>query len=471
VKLSVRTALFLLSLLMALPVFPAAPDKLPVSYQFQTGHLGKVVVYTPAGPPTSIALLLSGEEGWNQSMVELAQQLQSWGAFVGGVDSRAYLAALGAAGHNCAYPAADFEQLSHALQKWAGLPAYRTPILIGYGSGATLAYALAAQAPAGTFAAAVSLGFCPELPVGRLWCKGAGLTAAPTANHAGLRFNPTPGLKMPWVVLQGEHDQVCTAGATRAFVADMPSAKLVPLPKVGHDYAVRDDWLPQFRDAFLKLVTASTERPVSSAEVRDLPLVEVRATSGHSSRMAILLTGDGGWAGLDREVSGGLSAAGIDVVALSTLRYFWKERKPEVAARDLQRIMRHYLAAWHKDQVLLIGYSFGANVLPFLVNRLPPDMRSRVATLSLLAPALETGFEIHVADWIPGSTSHGRPLKPELDRLGDIRILCLYGDGALASPCPGLPATAGKAVQLPGDHHFNDDYVALVREILAFAGR
>lgn len=465
-----RTALFLLSLLVAMPGFPATPTRSPAANEFKAGRLGTVTVYAPEGPPTSVVLFISGDGGWNKGVVEMAQQLRGWGALVGGVDIRHYLAALRSAGDSCAYPAADFEQLGHALQKRAGLRNYQTPILIGYSSGATLAYAIAAQAPPGTFAAAISLGFCPQLPVGRPWCRGAGLAVTPTADHAGVTFHPAPGLKTPWVVLHGERDQVCSVEATRAFAADTPSAKFVPLPRVGHGYAVMDNWLPQFRDAYLKLVTASTELPVSSAAVSDLPLVEVRATTRPSPRMAILLTGDGGWAGLDREVSSQLSAAGIDVVALSTLRYFWKEQEPEDAARDLARIMRHYLAAWHKDQVLLIGYSFGANVLPFLVSRLPPELRTHVASLSLLAPAIEASFEIHVADWIPGSTPRGRPLKPELARLGDIRTLCLYGDGGQESPCPDLPATAGKSVRLPGDHHFNDDYVTLTREILAFAG-
>ena len=79
--------------------------------------------------------------------------------------------------------------------------------------------------------------------------------------------------------------------------------------------------------------------------------------------------------------------------------------------------MGHYLTAWHKDQVLLIGYSFGADVLPFVVADLSPEYRERIATLNLLGLATHTSFEIHMADWIPGSEPEGAPIAPEFDKL------------------------------------------------------
>ena len=41
-------------------------------------------------------------------------------------------------------------------------------------------------------------------------------------------------------------------------------------------------------------------------------------------------------------------------------------------------MIRYYLAHLDKKRVLLIGYSQGADVLPFAVNRLPAATRARV---------------------------------------------------------------------------------------------
>jgi type IV secretory pathway VirJ component len=115
----------------------------------------------------------------------------------------------------------------------------------------------------------------------------------------------------------------------------------------------------------------------------------------------VLLTGDGGWAGLDQDVAAGLAARGVPVVALNSLRYFWKARDPDGAARDLERVIRAYGAMWKRSEILLLGYSSGADVLPFLYNRLDADTRHDVRGVALLGLGANASFQFHVTDWIP----------------------------------------------------------------------
>ncbi len=465
-------ALVVIALLTAVPyvidVRSPAEDSDSV---LQSTTFGNVMVYARDAVPDSVVLFISGADGWRGTVVDMAQQLQDWGALVAGIDGRAYLASLNRHHDGCVNPAADLERLSRTLQQRAGIRPAQVPDLIGFGAGATLAYAAAAQAPPGTFAAVTSLGFCAHLPVQAQLCRGAGLQTAIETGHAGVTLEPKPDLTMPWVLLHGDADTTCPIQGARAFASHISSAKVVTMPKLDHAFAGGDGWLDQFRDAYLKLATATEHtRNVLPDDVRDLPLIEVPATAGTSRRMALLLTGDGGWAGLDRDVSEQFAASGIPVVALSTLRYFWSSRKPVAAARDLERIIDHYLAAWHKDQVVLVGYSFGADVLPFIVTDLAPAYRARIASLNLLGLATHTTFEIHVADWIPGSTPEGTPIVPIVDKLRGIRVLCIYGADETDSGCPLLSAANAHALKMPGDHHFNDDATGLVRHIVDFIG-
>ena len=89
--------------------------------------------------------------------------------------------------------------------------------------------------------------------------------------------------------------------------------------------------------------------------------------------MAIVYSGDGGWRDIDKDIADRLHELGMPVVGVDSLRYFWSEQRPKVAAADLAQIIAHYRIAWQRGRVILIGYSFGADVLPFLVNRLPED--------------------------------------------------------------------------------------------------
>jgi type IV secretory pathway VirJ component len=155
-------------------------------------------------------------------------------------------------------------------------------------------------------------------------------------------------------------------------------------------------------------------------------------------------------------------------VGLNSLKYFWSGRTPEATARDVARLLRHYLAAWHKQRVLLVGYSFGADVLPFVVNRLPPELRERVASVSLLGIDSNASFEVRIADWV-GSDGAGPPTRPEVAALAHVPVLCIYGEGESDSICPGLPAAGIAREQIGKGHHFSGEYALLADRILAFA--
>ena len=100
----------------------------------------------------------------------------------------------------------------------------------------------------------------------------------------------------------------------------------------------------------------------------DLPLLELPEPGSTGDTLAIIVSGDGGWAGLDRDVASQLAERGFPVVGLNTLQYFWTPRTPDGAAADLARILRTYLAAWKRKDALLIGYSLGAEVLPYYAD-------------------------------------------------------------------------------------------------------
>ncbi|HEY4574832.1 MAG TPA: AcvB/VirJ family lysyl-phosphatidylglycerol hydrolase, partial [Thermoanaerobaculia bacterium] len=67
---------------------------------------------------------------------------------------------------------------------------------------------------------------------------------------------------------------------------------------------------------------ANYPKPAPS-RVKGVPLVEVPASpSSGRDEMAVLLTGDGGWAVTDRGLSEALAKGGIPVVGWNSLRYF-----------------------------------------------------------------------------------------------------------------------------------------------------
>jgi type IV secretory pathway VirJ component len=456
---------------VALAAAPAAAG--PSATHVDAGRFGSVTVYIPDGTPKSVAVFLSGDGGWELGVVNMARALTSMGAVVIGADIRTYLASIGKAaqrpGASCQNLAVDFEALSHQVQKQIGMREYHVPVLVGYSSGATVVYAALVQSPPGTFAGALSLGFCADQDfAGAQLCPGTGAVLRYSPNqHHELVLEPAATLKQPWIALQGQQDQVCLPHAVDAFAARTGNAEVVRLPLVGHGYSVERNWLPQFRAAYTRLAATQAAAPAAPPpDIGDLPVEEVHA-SGGGAEFALLITGDGGWAGLDQELAARLAAAGVPTVGLNSLKYFWSERTPEQTASDVARLMRHYLAAWGRQRVLLIGYSFGADVLPFVVNRLPADLRAHVASVSLLGVDANASFEVSVAGWV-GAPGAGAATRPEVAALPHLPVLCIYGEGESDSICPELGAAVTRA-EIGKGHHFSGDYAQLAERILAFS--
>lgn len=428
------------------------------------GRFGKVTLYAPPGEPDQVVLFISGDGGWNLGVVDMARELAGLDALVVGIDIRHFLKSVETSQDHCAYPAADFEALGQFVQKKLGYRTFHRPVLVGYSSGATLAYATLVQAPAGTFSGAVSLGFCPDLMLRKPLCKGTGLSFK-TDPKLGQIFDPVPRLADPWVVLHGDQDQVCSPDATAAFTRKVAGGSLVGLPKVGHGFSVPRNWMPQFKAAFAAFARpAQAETSQAEVGVDDLPLVAVAAQQPGDT-LAILLTGDGGWAGLDKELASALAARGMAVIGLDSLRYYWTPRTPDAAARDLARILAHYRTALKRPRIVLIGYSFGAEVLPFLARRLPAELKAHIEKVVLLGASPRAHFEFKLTDWL-GGTEKGLDVSSEVAQLTGMSLLCVRGAAERDSLCPELDATMARSVTLPGGHHFDGDYAGLARLIL-----
>lgn len=321
---------------------------------------------------------------------------------------------------------------------------------MGYSSGTTLVYATLAQSPANTFAGGISMGFCPDLKTSKPLCKGSGTLASKL------------------YVLQGDADQVCSTPDTQTFLTKVKNAELILLPKEGHGFSVQKNWMPQFKDAFQKIM-ASQQPQVKSSRIAtgldDLPLVEL-PTKANDGRLALIVSGDGGWAGIDKQVAEALNKDGVAVVGLNSLQYFWTKKDPEIAAKDLARILNYYSTAWNAKKLILIGYSTGADTLPFMVSRLPEILKSKVQTVALLGMAKNANFEFHVTDWLYSSNGIYKVI-PEVQKLKGMNVMCIYGEDETDSACSLLDKTSFNVIEMKGGHHFAGNYGKLASVILA----
>jgi type IV secretory pathway VirJ component len=196
----------------------------------------------------------------------------------------------------------------------------------------------------------------------------------------------------------------------------------------------------------------------------DIPVIEIPATEPGDT-LTFFYSGDGGWRDLDRDVAAEMAKRGYPVVGIDSLRYFWQHKSPQQGAADLSSLMQRYRERWGSTRFVLIGYSFGADVLPAFYNRLSDDARRQISSIVLLAPARSASFEIEVGGWL-GKDGQEAPTGPELLKLPAAKVLCVYGAQENAESGCTLPGMPGEKLQLPGGHHYDGDYPRLAERLL-----
>jgi type IV secretory pathway VirJ component len=319
-----------------------------------------------------------------------------------------------------------------------------------------------------SFKGGLAIEFCPVLQNARPLCGTPVLKGQPAgADNAGTTYSPASQLAAPLNVLQ-PHQLSCTANAA-AFLASTPGAEVIPFEGDQGTwvmYGPRD----QLIDAYWQIAgTDSSLRGVRKvvSSLADLPLTEIRNPSRpETDSFAIFLSGDGGWADLDQGVAKELVKRGIPVVGLSSLKYFWTPRKPEELAADISRVASHYLDAWHKSRFLIAGYSFGADVTPFIPKKVAPELAGKLIGVALIAPSRNASFEFHLSEWL-GVAPAGQPIAPEIASLHPLPVACLYGAQDTDTVCPDLTKDDATVIRLQGDHHFDGNYAGIANAISA----
>ncbi len=383
-------------LIVALCCLCASP-----AYAFEPGRYGSVKLAEPTGTSRGMVILFSDRKGLSKTDEAMAETIAKGGALVAEIDSKIYLRNLEKLNETCHWLVYDTELLSRQLQRERKFQNYLTPIVAGVGEGGSLAEMNLVEAPAATIAGAVSIDPSETIAGRRPICS----QLPTTARRGGFRYGAPKKLPGFW-----------TVGLThRVHRADRDY-----IMRLRHEGAPIDlHELPQGMttgDALRSLiephlakpqpaVTNATGNALKLVDISGLPLAELPVD--HPAKlMAILLSGDGGWRDLDKTIAEDLQQQGIPVVGLDTLRYFWSKKTPQQTADVVAALIQTFMTKWHSDKVALIGYSFGADVMPFAYNLLPPSLRDHVVLISLTGTLEIRGFR-NLGSRMAGRTARG----------------------------------------------------------------
>ncbi|WP_313605077.1 AcvB/VirJ family lysyl-phosphatidylglycerol hydrolase [Rhizobium sp.] len=430
---------------------PQAQVENPVADKdYHTGLIPSPHIYLPQGQDLiGMVFLISDAKGWGAAEEAQAKDLVESGAAVVGIDFPSYMKSLATDDGDCIYMVSDIEDLSQQVQRRMANREYRHPILAGVKEGGTLALAMIAQSPFATIGGAVAVDPGEIVPLKKQLCTPADKRPTDT----GIVYGLTDGA-LPAPVTVAFTPEADPAGKAHALTLKQAHSDIVVKETSDDAEDYLGTWLQN------QLSSGKSEGAL------DLPLSVLDAKPAMDT-MAIVYSGDGGWRDLDSELGEYLQSQGVPVIGVDSLRYFWAKRTPQETADDLKRIIDTYTDQWGVSNVVLIGYSFGADVIPAAYNLLPKAEKKRVKQLSLLALSKEVDFEISVTGWLGmAGAGDGGTTVDDIAKIKSGLVQCIYGTEEDDDPCPSMKASGVETVAIDGGHHFDEDYQALGKRIL-----
>ncbi len=432
---------------------------------------GKVYTYSPAASsPENLIIMISGDGGWKYGVTDFSKEFSRMNSLVVGVDILRYYRYLRQNKSECYMVSADFVDLASAIERKFNFPGYIPPVIMGYSSGATLVYGILAQARPDTFMGGISLGFCPDIELPKMLCQVNGLAEKVLVKGKSFIFMPDANLGNPWVVLHGLEDKICDFQTVNEFVHKTGSSSLIALHNVGHGFSKWSDFMPQWKIAYTEMITkydSGQKLGNQAALTDDLPTIITLGKSGENSNIiAVLFSGDGGWYGLEQNIANHLSDSGISTIGIDTRKYFWKRKDPEITTNDIESIFKYYGKEWNKSQFMLIGYSQGAEIVPFVLARLPEAIKSKVVSSVMLSPEATTDFEVHISNMVGlGNKQNTYDVISEISGIKNTRQICIFGEKENTDVPELFKGTQVETAFIPGDHHYKSNAALIVEEM------
>ena len=133
--------------------------------------------------------------------------------------------------------------------------------------------------------------------------------------------------------------------------------------------------------------------------------------------------------------------------------------------------MNHQLCAIHcgkagRKKIMLIGYSFGAGVMPFVFNLLPADASAQIVNSSLLSPGTHTGFEIHLSVMPGAGFSGGESVVAAINKITAKPLTLIFGEGENSFPLNHLKNKNYVSIILKGGHYYDGDEAKLCNTVI-----
>lgn len=181
-----------------------------------------------------------------------------------------------------------------------------------------------------------------------------------------------------------------------------------------------------------------------------------------SGTPVMFYSGEWGWTPLQQDAASSLAASGRHVLGIDSAEYFGKTIPPEIMAAEFERF-RGFLnerAGRPKDApVILVGFAAGAEIIPYLLNRVAPKSARGVALISPDRKGASV-FRVSIQLRMDSPPDETFDVETELRRMAPVPVVLMEGsldphsEAKALSPVPRGPSKYAPVIG--GDRQFHD---------------
>ena len=198
----------------------------------------------------------------------------------------------------------------------------------------------------------------------------------------------------------------------------------------------------------------------------NLPVKEWNTATG--TPFVLYISGDGGFNTFSTGLCNAINKAGYSITAVNAKSYFWNKKTPGQTANDIADYLVNQFHNRKNQQLVLAGYSFGADVMPFIINKLPDSVKKKLIRTVLLSPSTSTDFEIHWLDMVSSNKKRNMDVVTEINKMGLQKTITIFGSGEDEFPIADIKLKYYNSENLRGGHHFEGNTGEVAKAMIKY---
>jgi type IV secretory pathway VirJ component len=167
----------------------------------------------------------------------------------------------------------------------------------------------------------------------------------------------------------------------------------------------------------------------SNAQGQSIYLIPPACSDTGKKPLVVFFTGDGGRSSFDVRIEDSLCRNKMPFLGVNSYKYFRRRKTPQQTLDSILPYIDLHLKKSDSQKVILAGYSFGSEVVPFLYNLMSSEWQNKVAFIVLISPSDNSDFKIHFFDRL-GLTFRHWPYDVigEILKIDDKKIIVFWGE-------------------------------------------